>query len=191
MAGAPDLRAPVPSLPAVVAVLLDRDGTLVVDMPHNADPDSVEPMPSARAAVDLLRADGLRLGVVTNQSVIGRGGATAAEVEATNQRVEDLLGPLGTFFVCPHAPWEACSCRKPAPGLVLDAAAALGVSPAQIVVIGDKGSDLAAAAAAGAVGILVPSHDTPSTDIGAATYVAETLLEAAQLVVTSRSAREE
>jgi histidinol-phosphate phosphatase family protein len=191
MAGVPRRRAPAPGFAPVAAVLLDRDGTLIVDVPHNADPAKVAPMPTARAAVDLLRASGLPIGVVTNQSVIGRGGATAAQVEATNRRVEELLGPLGPFFVCPHAPWEDCTCRKPAPGLVLDAAAAFDVSPTRLALIGDKGSDLGAAAAAGATGILVPSHDTPAADIDAATYVVGTLLEAAQLVIASLSLREE
>jgi D-glycero-D-manno-heptose 1,7-bisphosphate phosphatase len=168
---------------SISAVLFDRDGTLIVDVPHNADPAKVVPMPTAKHAVQLVRNAGLPIGVVTNQSTVGRGDATLAEVDATNRRVEELLGPLGTFYVCPHAPWDGCSCRKPLPGLLIQAAEALGVSPTSLVLIGDKGSDMGAAIAVGATAILVPSHDTPRTDIDHAPHLAPTLLAAVESVL--------
>jgi D-glycero-D-manno-heptose 1,7-bisphosphate phosphatase len=137
------------------AVLFDRDETLVVDVPFNGDPERVEPVPNARELLDRLRAAGLPLAVVSNQSGIGRGLITPQEVDAVNRRVDELLGPFAGFFVCPHAPEDGCACRKPAPQLILDAARALGVDPACCVVVGDRESDVEAARNAGAVPLLV------------------------------------
>lgn len=149
----------------VAAVLFDRDGTLVVDVPYNGDPGRVQPVPGARGALDALRAAGIATAVVSNQSGIARGLLTAAQVDAVNARVEELLGPLGPVLYCPHGPQDGCGCRKPEPGLVLDAAAALGVDPADCVVVGDIGADLDAAAAAGAGAVLVPTPVTRAEEV--------------------------
>jgi D-glycero-D-manno-heptose 1,7-bisphosphate phosphatase len=136
-------------------VLFDRDETLVVDVPFNSDPALVEPAPNARALLDRLRAAGLPLAVVSNQSGIGRGLITREAVDAVNRRVEELLGPFAGFFVCPHAPEDGCECRKPAPKLIFDAAEALGVEPSCCVVVGDRESDVEAARNAGAIALRV------------------------------------
>jgi D-glycero-D-manno-heptose 1,7-bisphosphate phosphatase len=164
-------------------VLLDRDGTLVVDVPYNGDPERVSPMPGARAALDRLRAAGVRLAVVSNQSGIARGIVTEDEVAAVNRRVEELLGPLGPFLTCPHGPDDGCGCRKPAPGLVLEACERLGVAPGEAAVVGDIGSDVEAAAAAGARGVLVPTAATRRGEIEAAAEVAPTLGAAVDLLL--------
>lgn len=165
------------------ALLLDRDGTLIVDVPYNGDPDRVEAVAGARAAIDRLRAAGIRLAVVSNQSGIGRGVLTEDDVAAVNARVVDLLGPLGPWLVCPHAPDDGCACRKPRPGLVLEAAALLGVDPARCAVIGDIGADVAAARAAGARGVLVPNGVTRAAEVDAAPETAATLGEAVDLLL--------
>ncbi|HVN68674.1 MAG TPA: HAD family hydrolase [Candidatus Binatia bacterium] len=136
-------------------MLFDRDETIVVDVPFNGDPDRVEPAPNARALLDRLRAAGLPLAVVSNQSGVGRGLITVEQVAAVNARVEELLGPFAGFFVCPHAPEDACDCRKPKPKLILDAARAMGVDPACCVVVGDRESDVEAARNAGAIPLRV------------------------------------
>ena len=171
------------STQAPAAVLLDRDGTLVEDVPYNADPGRVVPVPGAGAALARLRAAGVPLALVSNQSGVARGLMTLEEVAAVNQRVEDLLGPVGPWLVCPHGPDEGCACRKPAPGLVLAAAAALGVDPAECVMIGDIGADVEAARAAGARAILVPTAATRPEEVAAAPEVAETLAAAVDLLV--------
>jgi hypothetical protein len=79
------------------AVLLDRDGTLIRDVPYNGDPAKVVPMPGAREALDRLRAAGVRLAVVSNQSGVARGLITPEQVDAVNARVEELLGPIGPW----------------------------------------------------------------------------------------------
>jgi histidinol-phosphate phosphatase family protein len=167
------------------AVLFDRDGTLVLDVPYNGDPARVELMPGAKAAVTALRRAGIAVGVVTNQSGIGRGLLTRDQVDAVNQRVDELAGPLRTWQVCPHAPEDSCPCRKPAAGLITSAAGALGTAPADCVVIGDTAADVAAARAAGARAILVPTPVTlPDERDGVAT--AANLTEAVTAVLTSQ-----
>jgi histidinol-phosphate phosphatase family protein len=160
------------------AVLFDRDGTLIVDVPYNGDPDRVVPMPGARAALDRLRAAGLRLGVVTNQSGLARGHFTAEQLTAVNRRVEELLGPFDTWQICPHDDTAGCRCRKPAPGLIIAAAAELGVPAYRCVVVGDIGRDMTAAQAAGAAGVLVPTAVTRPGEIAAAPVVAGDLTAA-------------
>jgi histidinol-phosphate phosphatase family protein len=174
--------APRPA-PTPAAVLLDRDGTLVVDVPYNADPARVVPVPGARRALDRLRARGVRLAVVTNQSGIGRGLLSAEEVARVNARIEALLGPLGPWLVCPHDPDAQCACRKPRPGLVLQAASRLGVAPHRCAVVGDIGSDIRAAAAAGARGVLVPNARTRAEEVAAAPEVASDLDEAVDMLM--------
>lgn len=170
------------------AVLFDRDGTLVIDVPYNGDPDKVSPMPGARLALDRLRKAGIPIALVSNQSGIARGLITAEQVAAVNARIEELLGPFDGWFVCPHGEADGCSCRKPAPGLVNQAAAQLGVAARNCVVIGDIGSDVGAAAAAGARGILVPTPTTLPAEIAAASVTAGTLNEAVdQLLAVART----
>ncbi len=166
------------------AVLLDRDGTLVDDVPYNGDPDRVVPVAGARAALDRLRAAGILLAVVSNQSGVGRGLVTREQVDAVNRRIEELLGPVDAWLVCPHAPpEEACDCRKPSPGLVVEAARTLAVAPERCVVIGDIGADVEAAHAAGARAVLVPNVKTRPEEIEAAPVVAPSLGRAVDLVL--------
>jgi D-glycero-D-manno-heptose 1,7-bisphosphate phosphatase len=169
--------------PAPAAVLFDRDGTLVVDVPYNGDPEAVRAMPTALQAVAAVRAAGLPVGVVSNQSGIARGVVAAEEVAAVNARVDALFGGFGTWQVCPHGPEDGCPCRKPAPGLVLAAARALGVAPERVVVIGDIGADVGAARAAGASAVLVPTAATRPEEIEDADAVAPTLLAAVRLAL--------
>jgi histidinol-phosphate phosphatase family protein len=171
------------SLTRPLAVLLDRDGTLVVDVPYNGDPERVAPVPGAEAAVQRLRRAGVKLAVISNQSGVGRGMLTDEQVTAVNRRVEELLGPVGPWLVCPHAPEARCDCRKPAPGLVLQAAALLGVDPRRCAVIGDIGADMEAASAAGARGVLVPTPATRPAEIRAAAEVACDLEAAVDLLL--------
>ncbi|MFI7312966.1 D-glycero-alpha-D-manno-heptose-1,7-bisphosphate 7-phosphatase [Streptomyces hygroscopicus] len=170
-------RAPVSrELPG--AVLFDRDGTLIRDVPYNGDPGRVRPMPYARAAVDAVRRRGIPVAVVTNQSGVARGLLTLGAVEAVRRRVEELLGPFDLWAVCPHGPGDGCGCRKPRPGLIHAACAALGTEPGRAAVLGDIGADLAAARAAGARGVLVPNEVTRPEEITAAEHTAPDLLTA-------------
>lgn len=175
--------APAAPVAPVSAVLFDRDGTLVRDVPYNGNPDLVEPMPTALAAVAAVRAAGLATAVVSNQSGIARGLLSADDVDAVNARVEQLFGAFDDWQVCPHGPGDGCSCRKPAPGMVLAAAAALGVAPDRCVVIGDIGADVRAARSAGARSVLVPTPLTRPAEVADAPLVAADLAAAVRLVL--------
>jgi histidinol-phosphate phosphatase family protein len=165
------------------AVLLDRDGTLVEDVPYNGDPGQVRLLPGVRTALARLRAAGVPTAVVSNQSGIGRGLVSREQVDAVNRRVEELLGPLGPWLLCPHRPDDRCHCRKPLPGLVEQAAAALAVDPRDCVVIGDVGADVEAARAAGARSVLVPTPVTRPDEVAAAPAVASDLAAAVAMVL--------
>ncbi|HEX7148309.1 MAG TPA: HAD-IIIA family hydrolase [Actinomycetota bacterium] len=182
-------RAPRPAGRPAKAVLFDRDGTLVADVPYNGDPGRVVLMPGAREALDRLRAAGVATAVVSNQSGVGRGYLRVEQVEAVNRRVEELAGPLGPWLVCVHGPAEGCGCRKPAPGLIEAAAGALGVDARDCVVIGDIGADVEAARAAGARGVLVPTAVTRDEEVAAAPEVAADLLSAVELVLEPSEGR--
>ncbi|MEU0109732.1 HAD-IIIA family hydrolase [Streptomyces sp. NPDC006251] len=179
-----DARPPRPGRALPAAVLFDRDGTLVADVPYNGDPSRVALMPGAREAVDAVRAAGVPVGVVTNQSGLARGLLTRRQVEDVRLRVEELLGPFAVWAVCPHGPGEGCGCRKPAPGLVLAACRSLGVPPEHTVVIGDIGADVAAARAAGARGVLVPTAATRPAEVAECGTTAADLPEAVRLALT-------
>ncbi len=164
------------------AVLFDRDGTLVHDVAYNGDPALVRPIDGAVEALRRLRRAGIPTAVISNQSGIARGLVTRAQVDAVNARLAELLGPLGPVFVCAHADQDGCRCRKPAPGMVLAAAAALGVAAHECAVIGDIGADVEAARAAGARSVLVPTPQTLPDEVAAAPVVAADLAAALDLL---------
>lgn len=180
-------RAPRRRAARVEAVLFDRDGTIVRDVPRNPNPAAVEPIAGARETVQRLRAAGIRVAVVTNQAVIGEGVLTLEEVEAVNARIDALVGPFDAWLVCPHARDEGCTCRKPAPGLVHRALRALDVVAERCAFVGDTGADIDAARAAGVRPILVPNAVTRREEIATAPEVARDLVEATDRLLGGRS----
>jgi histidinol-phosphate phosphatase family protein len=176
-----------PPLPA--AVLFDRDGTLIDDASDRGDPDAVVTMPGAREALGRLRDLGVPVGVVSTQPGIARGVVEPEEVAQVNHRVETLLGPFDAWEICPHSPNDSCMCRQPRPGLIQRAAATLGVAPEECVVIGDVGGDVAAAQAAGARGILVPTPRTDPEEVVSTPEVASDLVAAVELALDGKGTR--
>lgn len=169
-----------------LAVLFDRDDTLIEDGPYLNDPSGVVAKANARQALGRLRRHGLLLAVVTNQSGVAKGLISDQQLAAVNARVDELLGPFDSWQVCVHDTADGCQCRKPLPGMVIAAADALGVDPRRCVVIGDTGGDVAAAQAARAEAILVPTDKTLREEIAdayAAARVATSLEEAVSLVL--------
>lgn len=181
-------RRAEPWPPRPKAVLFDRDGTLVHDVPYNGDPGRVAPMTGARESLQRLRSHGIRVAVISNQSGIARGLVTPAQVAAVNREVEQRIGAVDSWHVCPHGPEDGCSCRKPQPGLVRAAARALRVRPEDCLVIGDIGADLVAARSAGARSVLVPTPATRAEEVHAAPQVAPDLPSAIDLVLGERQA---
>lgn len=162
------------------AVLFDRDGTLIEDVPYNGDPRRVVPREGAREALLALRSAGIPIAVISNQSGVARGLISERQVRAVDSRVEELLGRFDRWLHCPHGPEDGCDCRKPAPGMVLRAARSLGVAPERCAVIGDIAADVQAAAAAGARGVLVPNEHTLPAEVAAAAETAPDLRTAVE-----------
>lgn len=178
------LLAPRPEEPRLPdAVFFDRDGTLVHDVPYNADPERVRAVPGARAALDALRHAGIPVGLVTNQSAVGLGLATRFEVAACNRELARQVGEFATVQICPHTPDQRCGCRKPAGTLVRRAAGELGVDPSRCVVVGDIGTDVDEARAAGAHAILVPDDATTAADRDRSPRVAPSIGEATRMIL--------
>ena len=137
-------------------VLLDRDGTINEEVGYVLRPDELRLIPGAVEALRELQGLGLGLAVLTNQSPIGRGMMTPAELDEIHARLRDLLAEGGVTLdrieVCPHRPDERCDCRKPGRGLVDRAVREL---PRESWTVGDHGSDLRLGRAVGARTILV------------------------------------
>jgi D-glycero-D-manno-heptose 1,7-bisphosphate phosphatase len=140
-------------------VLLDRDGTLIVERNYLARVEDVELLPAAAQGLHLLSQAGLGLAVITNQSGLGRGYFDWATLGAIHARMTQFLADedvsLAGIYVCPHVPDDGCDCRKPQPGLVHRAAAELHFDPAASFVIGDKPCDIELGDRVGAVTFLV------------------------------------
>lgn len=168
------------------AVFLDRDGTIIEDKGFLGDPAGVRILPTVADALRLLRAHGYATVVVSNQSGVARGYFGEDAVRAVNaETVRQLAGDgvaVDGWYWCSHYD-DGCACRKPAPGLVEQAVAELGLdlSGGRGAVVGDKGSDVALGHAVGIAGVAVPGphpYSGPEPDLRA-----QTLLEAAQWIV--------
>ena len=140
-------------------VLLDRDGTIIVERNYLSDQRLVELIDGAAKGLSMMREMGLGLAVVTNQSGIGRGYFTLEQLHLIHERMLNLLTGEGVsidgIFFCPHTPDDGCPCRKPQPELVVQAATALDFEPSQCFVIGDKPCDIELGQNVGAQTILV------------------------------------
>lgn len=152
------------------AVFLDRDGTIIHDRDYPRDPDLVQLLPGAAAAIRTLNEHGIPIVVVTNQSGIARGLVTVADYEAVHGRMVELLRAEGAAildaYMCPHLPEISgeCECRKPGTLMYRQAATRHGLALDRSAYIGDRWRDVAPALALGGRGILVPSPSTPDAD---------------------------
>lgn len=149
-------------------VLLDRDGTLIVDRHYLADPDGVQLFPGVVAGLQRLRELDCGLVVVTNQSGIGRGLFDAATLARIHERMEALLVADGVtldgIYYCPHVDEDGCRCRKPQPGLAEQAAREHGFDLTRSFVVGDREPDVGLARAVGATSILVRTGGGADTE---------------------------
>lgn len=141
------------------AVFFDRDGTIIEEKGFIKDPDEVSLIPGAAEALKIAKAMGFLRILVSNQSGVGRGYFGPREVEEVNDRLKALLGERGTdlddIFYCPHAPEEDCMCRKPRPGLLLEAAIKHAIDLKGSYMIGDREGDVGAIASVGGKAVLV------------------------------------
>jgi histidinol-phosphate phosphatase family protein len=154
------------------AVFLDKDGTLVEDVPYNVDPARIRLAPGAREGLLALSAAGYRLVVVSNQSGVARGYFPETALGGVGERLRELLAecgvPLAGFHWCPHHPAGSvaayaveCACRKPLPGLIVRAADDLGLDRRRSWMVGDILDDVEAGRRAGCRTVLLDNgHET-------------------------------
>lgn len=140
-------------------VLLDRDGTLIRDIPFLHDPAQLELMPGAGEALAALQAAGFALAVATNQQGVGLGYFTTQQMIAVNQQLFRALRPFGVkiakIYYCPHSAAENCVCRKPQSGLIRKAMQDFSAGGGRTFMVGDASTDAEAGRAAGCRTILV------------------------------------
>ncbi len=179
------------------AIFLDKDGTLVQDVPYNIDPLRIRLMPGAAEGLRRLTQAGYHLFVVTNQSGVARGLFPEEALLPVKERLEHLLSqqgaPLHGFYYCPHLPdgskpryAVACKCRKPKPGLVLRAAKDHAIDLARSWVIGDILDDVEAGRRSGCATILITNgHETEwvISPLRVPDYVAGNLEQAADIIL--------
>lgn len=141
------------------ALFLDRDGVVITDRDYLRDPDELELIAGAAAAMKSAAAAGYLLVGVSNQSGLGRGLFTRRDLELVMTRLDEMLAAEGTafdgFYFCPHAPVDRCGCRKPETGLLEEAANTCRWDPSRSWVVGDKVSDVLLARTAGLGSVLV------------------------------------
>jgi rfaE bifunctional protein nucleotidyltransferase chain/domain len=140
-------------------VLLDRDGTLIRDVPFLENPAGVELLPGVGDGLAALQAAGFSLAIVTNQQGVGLGYATPRQMIAVNQQLFRALGPFGVriakIYFCPHTAADECGCRKPLGGLVRRALRDFGMDAGSTFMVGDLASDAAAGRSAGCRTVLI------------------------------------
>lgn len=148
------------------AIFLDKDGTLVHNVPYNVAPERIQLMPGVAEGLQRLHAAGYTLIVITNQSGVARGYFAEEALDGVEARLRDLLAeygvPLAGFYYCPHHPdgvepayATTCTCRKPAAGLLLQAAHDHDIECSQSWLIGDILNDIEAGRRAGCRTVLV------------------------------------
>jgi D-glycero-D-manno-heptose 1,7-bisphosphate phosphatase len=184
-------------------VILDRDGTIVVDRNYLADPQGLQFLPGAAEGLRRLHQDGYRLVVISNQSGVGRGLFSLERLQHINARLAQMVSAAGAridgIYCCPHRPDEHCDCRKPQTGLLQQAAHELRFDPRKAFVVGDKGSDIELGRRVGATTVLISTHAHHGGRHGgkhsqepaplAADYAAADLQEAAQIIERLQAAR--
>jgi histidinol-phosphate phosphatase family protein len=171
------------------AVFLDRDGTIVQDVGYLTHPSQLELLSGAVEGIRLLQEQFLIV-VVSNQSPIARGLLSVDTLHVIHQSLVTTLQSqralLDAIYACPHRPEDGCSCRKPEPGMLVQASRDLGIDLSSSYMVGDKGSDILAGQRVGvAATVLIPSHQTESPLDPTITpaFVADDLCKASKFIL--------
>lgn len=168
-------------------VLIDRDGTINVEKHYLSSPDQLELFPQSAEAIKLLRNAGFKVVIVTNQSGIGRGYFNLDKLSEIHNRLENLLKENNTeidaIYFCPHLPEDNCKCRKPLPGMAIQAAKDFNANLSESFVIGDNIADIELGKNINATTILVRTgYGQKIASEVSPDYVVENLYEAALLI---------
>ncbi len=185
------------------AIFLDKDGTLVENVPYNVDPSLIALSWQAGPGLQVFRQLGYKLIVVSNQSGVARGLFTESALAGVSRRLGELLAQYGVtldgFYYCPHSPEGvvgryavSCTCRKPMPGMLLRAAREHDIDLARSWMIGDILHDIEAGQRAGCKTVLIDNGNETEWDVSALRQphlVAPDLLEAAAVIAVSDELR--
>lgn len=183
------------------AVFLDRDGTINEEVNYLSQEENLRILPNAAEGIKLLKDAGYKVIVISNQSGVARGYFTEEDVQLINRKLSELIMQSGAnidaFYYCPHHPEGAvdkyrrvCHCRKPEPGLFLQAATQLNIDIRKSFIVGDRLSDIQMSETLGARAVLVltgygsQEREKYCSELPCALhYIAEDLLDAARWIL--------
>jgi histidinol-phosphate phosphatase family protein len=179
------------------AVFLDKDGTVIEDVPYNVDPARIRLLPGAETGLKMLHAAGWRLFIVTNQSGIARGYYTEHDMAIVENHLRNVMAGfgvrLGGYYFCPHYPGGTvpgyavrCMCRKPEPGLLVRAAQENGIDLRDSWIVGDILNDVEAGRRAGCRTVLLDNGKETEWQLARHRlphHIVGDLREAAQIIV--------
>jgi D,D-heptose 1,7-bisphosphate phosphatase len=183
------------------AVFLDKDGTLVEDVPYNVKPELIRLAPGAEEALRKLHHAGYLLVIITNQAGVARGFFSEHELASLEQTFREIFQnqigvPLAGFYYCPHHPQGTirayaleCDCRKPAPGLLLHAARDLEIDLSRSWMIGDILNDVEAGKSAGCSTMLVDNGNETEwvlTEARRPEFIVNNLIDAADFILEGK-----
>jgi histidinol-phosphate phosphatase family protein len=177
------------------AVFIDKDGTLIENVPFNVNPDKIRLMPGAAKALSRLAMAGYELYVISNQPGVAMGKFTADDLQGVERRIRELLGEgigrIRKFYWCVHAADQGCVCRKPKPGMFFQAAAEQGIDLKSSWMIGDILHDVEAGHRAGCRSILVENGNETEWELSPSSrvpdFMAKDLEDAAAEILRPRS----
>jgi D-glycero-D-manno-heptose 1,7-bisphosphate phosphatase len=184
------------------AIFLDKDGTLIPDIPYNVDPALITLQPDAIDGLQRLKDEGFIFIIISNQAGVARGKFAEHSLHAVEQRLQELLAavniPLSGFYYCPHHPDGSvagysidCDCRKPKPGMILKAANEHGIDLSASWMIGDILNDVEAGNSAGCHTVLINNGNETEWLAGpmrAPTYVCSSIDQAAVDILSEQLA---
>jgi D-glycero-D-manno-heptose 1,7-bisphosphate phosphatase len=179
------------------AIFIDKDGTLIPDIPYNVNPDVITITDEVIQGLQLFQEQGYLLVVISNQSGVARGYFTIDALKDVEKRITSLLAPykikITGFYFCPHHPdgsiaeyAKECDCRKPQPGMILKACEEHNIGASGSWMIGDILNDVEAGNRAGCKTVLLDNGNETEWESGefrTPTYLAMTFLKAAQFII--------
>lgn len=171
------------------AVFVDRDGTIIEDRDYCSDPNDVKVFPGVPEALRRLKSNGFKIIIITNQSGIGRGLLTLEQYRTVETEVLGQLGAnlIDATYFCPDLPGQHSICRKPAPGMIIEATREHQIDLSRSFLVGDKEIDIECAHNAGVRSIRVKTGPQCDAADSKADWIAQDLPAAAEIILNTTS----